>query len=68
MDTQHKYMEIVSWTIEQIKAGLFLPGARFLTEAQLTDRFSCSRQTVRRALEVLEQQGQIGRASCRERV
>ena len=61
MDTQHKYMEIVSWTIEQIKAGLFLPGARFLTEAQLTDRFSCSRQTVRRALEVLEQQGQVTR-------
>ncbi|MCK9547218.1 MAG: GntR family transcriptional regulator [Sphaerochaeta sp.] len=61
MDTQHKYMEIVTWAIEQINTGHFLPGSRFLTEAQLSDRFSCSRQTVRRALEVLVQQGLVTR-------
>ncbi|HZJ88919.1 MAG TPA: GntR family transcriptional regulator [Sphaerochaeta sp.] len=61
MEEQHKYLHIVNWTIEQIENGTFLPGSRFFSEYQLTERFSCSRQTVRRALEVLEQQGRITR-------
>ncbi|MFA5447575.1 MAG: GntR family transcriptional regulator [Sphaerochaeta sp.] len=61
MGERHKYMSIVNWTIAQVSEGNFLPGARFLSEHQLTQRFSCSRQTVRRALEVLEQRGVVKR-------
>ncbi len=56
-----KYMDIVEWTMEQISAGAFKPKDKFLSEAALGERFACSRQTVRRALEVLEQQGHITR-------
>jgi len=61
MDSTPKYMDIVDWTIEQIAAGTFQPKNKFLSEAALGVKFSCSRQTVRRALEVLEQQGHITR-------
>lgn len=56
-----KYMHIVDWTIEQIKNNTYNPTEKFLSEAELCDKFSCSRQTVRRALEVLEQRGLITR-------
>ncbi len=56
-----KYMDIVDWTIDQIISGAFKPKERFLSEAALGEKFSCSRQTVRRALELLEQQGHITR-------
>lgn len=61
MATTPKYMDIVEWTIEQIKCGIFQPKEKFLSEAALGEKFNCSRQTVRRALEVLEQQGRISR-------
>lgn len=56
-----KYMDIVEWTIDQIAANAFRPKDKFLSESALGERFACSRQTVRRALEVLEQQGHITR-------
>ncbi len=56
-----KYMEIVDWTIEQIASDVFKAKDKFLSEAALGEKFGCSRQTVRRALEVLEQQGHITR-------
>lgn len=56
-----KYMDIVDWTTEQVNAGFFQPGSKFLSEAALGKKFRCSRQTVRRALEVLERQGCITR-------
>lgn len=61
MEEQHKYLQIVDWTIGQITSGSFLPGSRFLSEHQLTTHFSCSRQTVRRALDVLERRGKVTR-------
>lgn len=56
-----KYMDIVDWTLEQISSGVYKPNDRFLTESELCQKFACSRQTVRRALELLEQQGYISR-------
>lgn len=54
-----KYMDIVEWTIQQIASGIFKPKDKFLSETELGSRFNCSRQTVRRALDVLEQRGQV---------
>jgi len=56
-----KYMDIVDWTLEQISNGNYKPNDKFLSEAELGIKFSCSRQTVRRALEILEQHGYISR-------
>lgn len=56
-----KYMEIVDWTITQINTGAYQPDDKFLSEAELGSLFNCSRQTVRRALEVLVQEGRIVR-------
>ncbi|AEC01943.1 transcriptional regulator, GntR family with LacI sensor [Parasphaerochaeta coccoides DSM 17374] len=54
-----KYMDIVNWANIQIASGVFQPGEKLLTEAKLGSKFSCSRQTVRRALEILEQNGKV---------
>lgn len=56
-----KYMDIVNWTREQISKGTFEPNDKFLSEAELGKRFECSRQTVRRALEMLDQSNHITR-------
>lgn len=61
MASSPKYMEIVSWSREQITQGAFLPGDRFLSEAALCERFAVSRQTVRRALRELAEAGHVGR-------
>lgn len=61
MDTSLKYMDIVKWTEQQIAASAFLPGEKFLSESALGEKFGFSRQTVRRALEILEQNGHISR-------
>jgi len=56
-----KYMLLVNWAVEQITAGKYSPRDKFPSESELCDKFGCSRQTVRRALEILEQQGYITR-------
>lgn len=61
MSNTPKYMKIVEWTIKQITTRMFLPKDKFLSEAALSEKFGFSRQTVRRALEVLEEQGYITR-------
>jgi len=61
MANGHKYLKIVEWTTQQIHLGAFLPGEKFLSEHELAQRFSCSRQTVRRALEILEHRNKIVR-------
>ncbi len=60
-----KYTDIVEWTISQISSKAFKPNDRFLSETELGEKFGFSRQTVRRALEVLEQQGHITRIQGR---
>ncbi len=56
-----KYMDIVDWTKEQITIGTFQPKKKFFSESKLGEIFGFSRQTVRRALEELEQMGYITR-------
>lgn len=56
-----KYMDIVDWTKEQIAVGAFQPRKKFFSENKLGEIFGYSRQTVRRALEELEQMGYITR-------
>lgn len=56
-----KYMDIVSWAKEQIALGTFQPGKKFFSENRLGEVFGFSRQTVRRALEELEELGYIMR-------
>ncbi len=54
-------MDIVNWTIEQIKIGVAQPGKKFHSENALCEIFDVSRQTVRRALEEIERMGYVTR-------
>lgn len=54
-------MDIVKWAIEQIKTGAVQPGKKIHSENTLCKVFNVSRQTVRRALEELEQMGYVTR-------
>lgn len=54
-----KYMELVDWVREQIETGVYIPGHRILSENELSARFHMSRQTVRRAITVLEEDGLV---------
>lgn len=54
-------MDIVKWTIEQITTGAVQPGKKFYSENMLCEIFGVSRQTVRRALEEIEQMGYVTR-------
>ena len=61
MSSFHKYMDIIAWVRSQLAEGAFVPGDRFLSEAELGQRFCVSRQTVRRALDELARDGLIVR-------
>lgn len=61
MTNTPKYMDIVQWTTEQIATGAVQPGKKFHSENKLCAIFDVSRQTVRRALEELEQMGYVTR-------
>lgn len=52
-----KYEQIADWVKHEIETGHFTRGDRLPSENELTERFEVSRQTVRRALEVLEKDG-----------
>ena len=62
------YLQLKNQLLDDISAGVYTKGQRIPTENELAQTFSVSRITVRKALKELEQEGQIGRASCRERV
>ncbi len=53
------YAHIARTLLEQIKMGDFRPGDRLPTERKLSQVMGVNRMTVRRALQVLEQQGLI---------
>lgn len=59
MPKTSKYMQIVDWVHDLLKAGKLHTGDRLETEAEIAERFSFSRQTVRQALANLEQEGII---------
>ncbi|MDR1018520.1 MAG: GntR family transcriptional regulator [Lachnospiraceae bacterium] len=54
-----KYLEIVNWIKDKIKSGEYKSGFRVTSENELAAMFKMSRQTVRRALSVLEKEGII---------
>ena len=56
-----KYLQVVAWLKGQIAKGGLMPGDRLPTEAELGERFGISRQTVRQALGMLENEGIVER-------
>lgn len=56
-----KYRFLVESIKEKIKSGAYAPGERMESENDLSETFGYSRQTVRQALSVLEQEGLIER-------
>lgn len=56
-----KYRAVVNWVSENINSGTFKVGEKLLSENELSDKFHLSRQTIRRAIDVLEQQKLVTR-------
>ncbi len=54
-----KFEKVKQYILEKIQSGLLVPGDRIPTEAELTDRFSFSRNPVRKALDELAAEGYI---------
>lgn len=50
-----KYLELAGWIQEQIETKKLLPGQKMYSENELSEMFGWSRQTVRHAISVLEQ-------------
>lgn len=50
-----KYLELVNWIQEQIDTKKLLPGQKLYSENELSEMFGLSRQTVRHAISILEQ-------------
>jgi GntR family transcriptional regulator of arabinose operon len=56
-----KYQELVRWINEQIQENKLMAGDRLYSENKLKEMFGVSRQTVRHAISVLEQDGIVRR-------
>ncbi|MCL1948736.1 MAG: GntR family transcriptional regulator [Turicibacter sp.] len=56
-----KYQSIAQWIKKEIKANNFKVGEKLISEHQICDRFSVSRQTARQAVSVLEDEGLVTR-------
>lgn len=54
---QAKYTELVDWIRKQIASEKFLPGQKVYSENRLKEMFQVSRQTVRHAISILEEEG-----------
>lgn len=52
-----KYQILAEWIQQKIGEGVYMPGERLPSEQKFQEQFGLSRQTVRRALQILEQQG-----------
>lgn len=53
----YKYQEISNWVEEKIQKKEFVQGDKLPTEKELMDQFNVSRQSVRRAIQQLENKG-----------
>ncbi|MFR3389976.1 MAG: GntR family transcriptional regulator [[Clostridium] scindens] len=51
-----KYTHLAAWLKEQIKSGTYKDGDRIPTEIELAAQFGVSRDTVRKAISVLEKE------------
>lgn len=56
-----KYKHVADCLRDQIARGALLPGEKLYSELQLVELFGVSRQTVRQALRLLEQEGLLNR-------
>lgn len=56
-----KYQDIIKWLKNQIDEGHILPGSKVPSEHSLSAQFHVTRQTVRHAINVLEEEGLIYR-------
>lgn len=56
---QKKYQQIADWVNAEIRNGTLVRGDKLPTENKLMERFSVSRQTVRRALKELTESGTV---------
>ena len=56
---QKKYERIVAWVQSEIENGSLSRGNKLPSENDLMERFGVSRQTVRRAMEALTQDGVV---------
>ena len=54
-----KYESIILWIRDQINNGAFSPGSKLPTEMELMKQFGVSRQSVRRAIQVLVDEGTL---------
>lgn len=61
MARSYIYMQVYQQLRERIEGGVLAPGARMETEMELCSHFGVSRETVRRALSLLESDGLITR-------
>ena len=56
-----KYLEMVRWINSQIEEKKLVPGQKLYSENTLKEMFGVSRQTVRHAIGVLENEGVVRR-------
>ncbi|ADI00241.1 trehalose operon repressor [Salisediminibacterium selenitireducens] len=56
---QNKYIEIYKRIADQIQDGLYAPGTKLPSEHELMNQFDTSRETIRKALNLLAQNGFI---------
>lgn len=56
-----KYISLVNWIKERIRLGELFAGEKLYSEHELSRMFGLSRQTVRRAIGILEQEGLVER-------
>jgi GntR family transcriptional regulator of arabinose operon len=61
MAAEPKYQQVVDWVKENIEDGKFRPGDRLMSEAELSEKFSLSRQTIRHATGELAAMGYVTR-------
>ena len=57
--TELKYERLIDWFHEKRVVGEFLPNQKLTSENQLCQMFQLSRQTIRKALGILEEQGYL---------
>ena len=61
LNAEPKYIKVVEWIKNQIENREFMPGDKIPSENDLGVRFHLSRQTIRHAISVLEEEGILTR-------
>lgn len=59
MEKEPKYQQIVNWVRSRLESGDLNPGDKLTSENELCARFHLSRQTVRHAIGLLEEEGLV---------